>query len=419
MRLLLSLICLALPVASIVAQEAPIVRATVVPAEVAVGEPLRLQVTVLVPTWFVRPPEFPSFELPNAVVRLPPDSSRPTSERIGGDTWSGITRNYRIFPLVGANYVLDELKISVDYANPGSSPSSATVAIPPVRFSAVVPSGAEGLSPYLAGRSLRLDRQFDGDMGSLAVGDAITVMHVVELDGLPAIFLPPLFDIVEMPGVAAYANTPSVEDGVVSRRSESVTYVFETGGAFTVPPVQLRWWNTDTSTIETATLPEISLDVAGPAFATVASGPDAESRNWLSIAVLGTIATLVILLLPRLLIGLRQQYLEYATKRKNSEAYRFGEVRKALRRKEFDRAYAQLLSWAQCLDPPRSARSFTAECGSSELDRQIDLLSRQRHARTPLDVDTHALERALVSARRRCFLSKSCQGRAAIPDLNP
>jgi len=57
------------------AQGQPIVRAEVTPETVNVGESAELTITVLVPTWFTRPSTYPSFELANAITRLPADSS--------------------------------------------------------------------------------------------------------------------------------------------------------------------------------------------------------------------------------------------------------------------------------------------------------------------------------------------------------
>ena len=63
--------------------EGPVVRVSVAPEVVRVGEAAELTITVLVPTWFPKPPVYPSFELPNAMTQLPADSSYPTSERVG------------------------------------------------------------------------------------------------------------------------------------------------------------------------------------------------------------------------------------------------------------------------------------------------------------------------------------------------
>ena len=104
MRLLpLALVLLA---ATASAQDQPIVRITLTPEEVNVGEAAEMQVTVFVPTWFAKPPVFPTFEVANAVTRLPPDSSYPMSQRIGRDTWSGIVRNYKIYPLSASVFEL-------------------------------------------------------------------------------------------------------------------------------------------------------------------------------------------------------------------------------------------------------------------------------------------------------------------------
>ena len=64
----------------------PKVRIEIEPETVSVGQSARLRVTVLVPTWFTAPPVYPTFEKVNAITRLPPDSSFPTSERVGGES---------------------------------------------------------------------------------------------------------------------------------------------------------------------------------------------------------------------------------------------------------------------------------------------------------------------------------------------
>ena len=121
----------------------PIVRLQLTPESVAVGESAQMQVTVLVPTWFSEPPVYPSFELANSIVRLPPDSSYPTSERVSGETWSGIVRNYRVYPLISGRFRLGGQGIRVNYANPGSDPIRADVPLPEATLSAKVPPGAE------------------------------------------------------------------------------------------------------------------------------------------------------------------------------------------------------------------------------------------------------------------------------------
>jgi len=162
---------------SAVAQD-PIVRLSVTPEDVAVGESAQMQVTVLVPTWFSEPPVYPSFELANSIVRLPPDSSYPTSERVGRETWSGIVRNYRVYPLISGRFRLGGQGVRVSYANPGSAPIAVDVPLPEATLSATVPQGAEELDPYLAGRSLMLTRDVEGDLDDLEAAGELPMRSV-------------------------------------------------------------------------------------------------------------------------------------------------------------------------------------------------------------------------------------------------
>ena len=53
---------------------------------------------------------------------------------------------------MAAEFQLGGEAIVVSVANPGTEPLVVEVPVPDIRVSAVVPDGAEGLSPYLAGR---------------------------------------------------------------------------------------------------------------------------------------------------------------------------------------------------------------------------------------------------------------------------
>ncbi len=73
----------------------------------------------------------------------------------------------------------------------------------------------------LPGGALSLAWRSRGGLDELEAGDAIVITYRAELDGLPAIFLPPLAPGIEFEGVSDYADTPDVEDGDTARRSRS------------------------------------------------------------------------------------------------------------------------------------------------------------------------------------------------------
>lgn len=398
----------------------PVVRITATPEEVAVGEPVALEVTVLVPTWFPKPPVYPTFELTNTITRLPPDSSYPTSERIGGDTWSGIVRTYQIYPLIGATYRLSGQTMTVTYNDPEKfKPVRVKVGVPEVEFRARVPGGAESLNPYLAGRRLTLDREVEGDLESLEAGDALVVRYTAELDGMPAIFLPALVDVAEVPGVSVYAEEPVVEDGDPARRSEKLTFVFEAGGEFTVPARELAWWNTETGTVETASVPAMTVSVAGPPIPSpVGELPSAEPR-WPAVVAWGALLAAALLALRRWLPQMRAGWVTYQNRRRHSEGYAFDKLRKVLHGGDPRAAHRALLTWLERIEPGTGARQFAQRYGDAKLQRQIEELSCALYSGAGEAVKLRHLEKSLTAARqRRAHVARVGQS-FVLPPMNP
>jgi len=399
------------------AQVQPVVRVEATPEQVLVGEPVRLRVTVLVPTWFPTPPVFPTFELANAITRLPADSSFSTRERIAGDRWSGIVRDYRVYPLAAATYSLRGLSMTVSYANPGGQPSVAKIALPEVTFRGVVPEGARKLDPYLAGSALTLERSIEGDPADLTVGDAVVVRYTAELAGLPAMFLPPMIDPPEVPGVSAYVQEPEVADGEMARRSEQVTLVFDAGGTFELPGVSLDWWNTAEGRIETASVPPLSLTVAGPSpepSAPESAPPDPGRLIALLIAALAAIGLLV-KFVPAALRGFRAR----AERRLQTEAHAFGEFTKAAASGDAGVTYGALLAWLDRITAGPAARRFCREYGDERLAADLDALSRSLFTDSAPAPDLRHFSRSFARARRRYLATVRRPAGHGLPSLNP
>lgn len=414
---LASLLLLATVATAAAEAQQPIVRLEATPEQVRVGEPLQLRVTVLVPTWFQKPPVFPNFELANAVTRLPPDSSFPTSERIDNETWSGIVRDYRIYPLSAAAYSLRGLTMTVAYANPGGEPLVAEVDLPEAGFRGVVPEGAATLDPYIAGRSLTLEREIERATDGLQAGDAVVIRYIAELEGLPAMFLPPMIEAPASPGLAAYLEEPDVSDGDVARRSEQLTLVFDAGGTFEVPGVSLDWWNTATERIETASVPPLRLAVAGPPPAEAEPESQAVAGFRLLGLVVGSLA--VIALLLKVVPIARRRFKVRGERRRQTEAYAFGEFRRAATSDDAHATYDALLRWLHRIEPGSDARRFAHRFGDEALVASVDQLTRALFGDGGEVPDLRSLARAVGSARRRYLAAIANPGGHALPELNP
>lgn len=399
-------------------QERPIVRVTITPDVVAVGEAAELSVMVLVPTWFTRPPVYPSFELANAITRQPADNSYPLRERVGGESWSGIVRSYEVYPLLGATYRLSGQSMSIAYANPGNDPVIMDVQLPEIIFTASVPAGAEALDPYIAGRSLILRLDVEGTPDSLAAGDALVLNYVAELDGLPAIFIPPLTPDIRLEGVSVYADEPDIEDGAPARRQEKVTFVFDAGGEFTIPGLELSFWNTAAGSIETVSVADLSLTVDGPLPVVAAEAATSTDRWWQLTAIAGGLL-LLILALRRLVPIVARRRRDAALRRRQSEPYAFGLLDRALTSGSSDASYKALLVWIERLAPGTDTRIFASGFGDESLCAAIESLSSANYSPANEAADLVTLRAGLKAARKRYLRHVSLQGEPTLPPLNP
>ena len=414
----LMLVILALAASGETWGQQPVVRAEVTPASVIVGEPAELTVTVLVPTWFTRPLVYPAFELANAMTRLPSDSSYTIRERVGSESWSGIVRTYEIYPLLGATYRIAGQPITVTYANPGSDPVSVDIEVPEVVLRGIVPEGAESLDPYLAGQRLELGIDVEGELDSLKAGDAIVLTYRAELDGLPAIFLPPLAPDLELEGVSVYNDMPDVEDGDTARRGEKVTLVFEAGGEFDIPGIELSFWNTESQSIEKVMTDGLVVSVDGPPAVVPAAGESAENR-FRQFAVMIVSVAALLLFLWRGIPVLARRYQDARERYRRTLDYAFRQLWSALGSDDSAAAYRALLHWTERLEPGLGVLRFASRYGDDSLSAAITKLSAGIYGAAADSADLRLVRRQIKVARKRYLEKDSVSRTVQLPPLNP
>ena len=256
---------------------------TVEPAqeEVVVGQPYIVRVKVLVPSFMPTPPVFPTFEVPGLIVRLPERSTQPISERVDGETWAGVQRTFRIYPMQAGVTEVPVQSITVTYKDTGTNEDvSVTTEVPATQIVATVPDAARGLDPLIIADDVKIAQSWQVADGELSIGDAITRRLEISVTGASALFVPPLLkefspaegNSASDPPVAGFLDYP--EDGVVTEkfdrgvmsgtRSEEVSYIAQGGGAAEFPGIVLDWFNVKSGRVETITLEGRSVEVAMP-----------------------------------------------------------------------------------------------------------------------------------------------------------
>ena len=421
---LLFLCCSA--VAAEEAVDGALLRIALSSESVRVGEPLELRVTVLVPTWFAEPPVYPAFEIANAITRLPADSTFPVSEELGGERWSGIQRNYRIYPLLPGNYRLDEQRIRVKPANPGGEVRTLLLPAPELEFRAFVPPGAESLKPFLAGERLDLSLQLQSDAEDLRSGDAVLLHYRASLDGLPAMFIPPLAPSLAGAGLSVYAQEPEIDDGPPARRSETLTLLFRGPGEYDIPEVSLSYWNTQRSAIETVRVPARRLRVQALAGALTETSAHASPRSGSRWIAPGVMLALLLTLWNARAIGecLRVPLRRASHRWHRSTARASLGLWRSLREGDRRATYRALLHWLARVAPGYELRAFATEFGDAQLRRALeDLIAANFAAQPEPAVEKGAVSRlrlpGLWRAAYRCASRRRRARRSlALPSLN-
>lgn len=417
---LTALLLLVLPVFA-AAQDAggPLLRAELEKTEAVPGQPITLRITLLVPTWMPQPPEFPSFEVPNVMVRLPERASGPVSERIDGETWSGVSRAYRIYPMTVGDFRIPAQTLTITYADPETrEPIVTELQTDPIAFAGVAPEGAGDLDPFIAATKLSLEQKIDGDPADLEPGGSFQQTVTARISGTAPIVLPPLIPPLTESVVAVYPKEPVVTEtddrGVLSgARVESATYVAQAGGRASIPPVRLRWFNLETGEIETAETDGFDIVSRGPPPATPRDLVDWRALlPWLivSLAAAVLIAMAIRRVWPAVAGWRRQRRADWLA----SEPCAYRKAEEALKSKNFAAAMQAVEIWASHPAVDTGGR----DPGLADALAGLGGAYYGSEKRTPSPERWSDALNALRAARRS-RLAASTRAGAALPPLNP
>lgn len=243
------------------------------------GQQIHVTVDVFAPNFFTSPPQFPLFELPNALVTLPEERSVNLNETAAGIQYSGIRRRYAIVPQIAGDYHVPVIAIELGYSVDGGTVRGIAKTAP---LSFTVEGGPTGTTTFAA-RNVTVDQAFDRPPASLKVGDAVVRTITITAENTQAVIIAP-----SKPGTATglklYAKAAKTQDGieidrrVVSRRTETLVYTATTEGAYSIPAIDYPWFDLERHETVVAHLPATDVTVmAEPAIAGIA--PDAEPER--------------------------------------------------------------------------------------------------------------------------------------------
>ena len=377
--------------------QTPMIRAHLEPAgNVTVGERVRLVVTVLVPNYFTGSPEFPEFEIENAIVVLPQETPQNSSERLEGVTYAAITETYTLYPQQAESFFLPPAQIDVSYASAPPKSTLAHLTLPSLKFRAEIPEAARGQDYFLPTTKLTIEERWAPTPKALRLGDAIERTITVTADKMQAMLIPPL-QLKTPAGIRVYEEEPKVRDEKSNRneflfgqRTQSAKYLIQKEGSYTLPAIELKWWNLSTRRVVTAVLPAVHVDaVANPNVATELAPEQpvpaiaqqvkvsfwVRYRQQLWMGAVWILAVLTLLWLAwRWLPRLYRSAQRWRMRRRELEETYFRAVLKACRENHSKDAYTALLRWLNRRVPRKSLDEAYASGQDADLMREIDRL---------------------------------------------
>ena len=408
-----------------------------------VGQPILLEVKILVPTWMPKAPVYPSFEQPGLLLRRPKRATHPVSETISGKTWSGTIRRYQIYPLEPSRFRIPPQSILVTFADNTAQPVQETLPIDEISFQVVLPRAARSLKPpVIVASGFTLEQTWSGETG-LDVGKALTRKVIARIDGTTAILIPALIPALFpepssnatsdkssekpliQPSVKAYPKDPVInaQDGsdfLSGSRQEEVTYLVQGAGPIALPPIKIEWFNLTKNSIETVRVDGFQgLIIAPP------ETPTSPTKVMIFIALILT----CLLCLWGLFRKTRPRILKVMQAGKSrwraSEYYARRAVHQAISSRDLAELITHYKTW-QTHHPEVSKNTFETfdlslsrlgrlKYGPSRTTRRSDQIEAQeQHSEwSTIALDFKVLSRLIDSQSQRGVDAR------ALPDLNP
>jgi BatD DUF11 like domain len=426
---------------AVVSAPQPLVRLTLEPTSgIVVGQTVRLTVAVLVPNYFMGSPDFPEFEIENCIVMLSQEPAHNISEQVNGVSYSGIVQQYLIYPEQSGTFRLPRAEIGVRFADVPPHAVNAKVPFPAAGFRAEIPEAAQGLDYFLPTTQLELKQKWESPIKNLKIGQTIERSVTVTTEKLQGMLIPPI-ELRAPDGVRVYEDQPSVLDQksdrgefLGGRRTESAKYLIQKPGDYTLPPINVTWWDLKASRVRTATLPAAHFTaVADPAFSAeipppaeaipVSKPPEMSVRVKLKsfaqrfgiwLAAFLVLAFLAWRLVPVAARGYKRWRQEYS----DSESAHFRRLLRSCRSNDAAECYRNLLRWLAHSRPGLTVTKFLAQANDPALSAAVESLGTQLYSDAKVSSCSGDQLAARLKQNRRSVI-ETATSRKALPDLNP
>jgi len=229
-------------------------------------QPFKVTIRVLTATWYTAPLDFDNIQIPNGFI-IPFYRTVPGMFPVNGKQYAGLEFYYIVFPYKAGHYTLPAISITAETPPVGDyKAQKVIIKTRPVSYIVKpVPKNFTGDDWFVA-KDVSITESWDKPLKRLKVGDVINRTITIDAKGTLPQFIPELkTDSLDWSGVyPKQANLTDTRDDYDANgeRTQTITYLLEKEGNFTVPPVNVQWFNPNSSHIYKRGTPVVKIHVA-------------------------------------------------------------------------------------------------------------------------------------------------------------
>ena len=375
--------------------------------EAYIGQPVKLTVSVYSSTWFTSGIDIGNIQIDGALTVF--FRSLSNSKDFNGKRHAGVEFYYNVFPTKGGTITIPSLSINVESPKPGGYKGlKRTIKTKPKTLE--VKSIPYGYDPnnWLVATSFNVNEKWSTSTSDVKVGDVIQRTINRSAAGTLSEFIPATkWDSIN--GISIYpkraqVKTNKTRTAVSSTRSETVSYLFEKEGEFTLPKVEYMYWNSWTKKFYKKQIDSVVILVKPNAdlamLASIKKSLQKEQveeieaeekpllifglkpKSFIQYLVIGLVVLFLLFIILKRVISFAK--IKYSTYLK-SETYAFSKVKKAITKNDYGLFLDLIPSWLNRLKSGNnSLQDIVRESGSKELENllgEIDemIFSKQKN----------------------------------------
>lgn len=404
------------------------------PEKIWTGQRVNMEITLYTTTSFSGTTRFNLPKVSGMLIMENEDRPLLGTETISGVSYISKRHEINLFPLRSGTLTIPPFEVEFGFRGEDGKVVRRSFRTEELKFSVLKIPGADPGKPVITTTDLQIKDQWHPEPGKAKVGDAFTRTVILTAENIPGMAFPP-FEWNKIDGLGLYRKQPQVNDRMergafIGQRIETVTYVCEQEGDFSIPGMALSWWNPKSETLREVPLKEVNIKVAANPILKTQGQPGMDQQSLASFS--WKLAGIALLVLVVLLLGILW-FFRFKERQSSSvelsEAVLFKAFHRAANSGDAAKTMQALMRW---LDHSGLTGAFgrldilVSKAGDADLDQQVqaleaDLFSAVEEASSAGSWSTDGLYRAVKRARRKLGRNETHLriGLDRLPDLNP